>query len=75
MGTDSYDLFIEIGKQYSSSRKDLADTLVHEELEARIIMNRRHRELYYEFIESGNDDVIHEYIQRIVDRFLKIKGI
>ena len=72
--TDTYDLLIEIGKQYSPSRKALADTLIHEELEARIIMNPHHRELYYEFVES-DDDIIHQYIQRIVDRFLKIKGM
>lgn len=71
---DKYELFIEIGKQYSGSRKDLIDTLVHEELEARIIRNRHHRELYCKFFEANDDDIIHTYIQRLVDRFLLIKG-
>jgi len=73
--TDKYKLFIEIGKQYSSSHKDLIDTLVHEELEARIIRNRHHRELYCKFVEANDDDIIHTYIQRLVDRFLLIKGV
>lgn len=72
---DKYELFIEIGKQYSGSHKDLIDTLVHEELEARIIRNRHHRELYCKFVEANDDDIIHTYIQRLVDRFLLIKGV
>ena len=75
MKIDGYELVVEIGKQYSSSRKDLIDTLIHEELEARIIKNSHHRELYCEFVEANDDDTIHAYIQKLVDRFLAIRGI
>lgn len=73
--TDRYELIIEIGKQYSDSRKDLIDTLIHEELEARIIANRHHRDLYYDFLHPIDNDAIHAYIQRIVDRYLAIRRL
>lgn len=74
MQNDRYELVIEIGKQYPGSPKDLVDTLIHEELEARIITNRHHRDLYYGFLHPIDNDAIHAYIQRIVDWYLAIRG-
>ena len=66
---------MEIGKQKLPGSKELADTLLHEELEARIWLNKHSREQYYEFNEAKDETEKHAYIQKVVDRFLKLKGI
>lgn len=66
---------VEIGKQRLPGRRELADTLLHEELEARIWLNKHSREQYYEFNESKDETEKHAYIQKVVDRFIRLKGI
>lgn len=65
---------MDIGKQYSPDKKALIDTLLHEELEARIWLNRHSKELYWE-LNSASDRERHAYIQKIIDRFMELKGI
>lgn len=65
---------IYIGKQSSESKRELIDTLVHEELEARIWLNRHGSEKYWA-LNDADDDKRHEYIYRVVDKFIKIKGL
>ena len=64
----------EIGKQYAPGDKELIDTMLHEELEARIWLNVHGRERYWE-LNGADDDVRHAYIQKIIDRFMRLKGI
>lgn len=65
---------ILIGKQRRPEEAELVDTLVHEELEARIALNRHSRELYYR-LNAASDDERHAYIQKIIDRYVKMRGI
>lgn len=65
---------IYIGKQSSESKRELIDTLVHEELEARIWLNKYGSEKYWA-LNDADDDKRHEYIYRVVDKFIKIKGL
>ena len=63
---------IEIGKQYKPGDEELLDTLIHENLEARIGVNSHSSEKYYE-LNDMTDDERHEYIQRIIDRYVKMR--
>lgn len=62
-----------IGKQKNSSKQELIDTLIHEELEARILLNKHSRELFYE-LKYADDDERHVWIQKIINRYIKLKG-
>lgn len=70
----SRSIVVQIGKQRRPGRSELVDTLVHEELEARIALNRHSRELYYR-LNAASDDERHAYIQKIIDRYGKMKGL
>ena len=64
---------IEIGKQDTHSVEFLTDTIIHEELEARLAMKSRFSEkckdLYY-----GDDVVRHNYINQVIKKYFKLKG-
>ena len=64
---------VEIGKQDSPSAEFLEDTIIHEELEARIALRSMYSQRYRDLYE-GNDEERHRYINKIIDRFFKIKG-
>ena len=64
---------VEIGKQYNSSAEFLEDSILHEELEARIAIRSRYSKRYKELYKS-NDDERHRYINRVIERYFKIKG-
>lgn len=64
---------VEIGKQDNSSAEFLEDTILHEELEARIAIRSRYSKRYKELYKS-NDDERHRYINRVIERYFKIKG-
>lgn len=59
---------IEIGPQKDESDAELRDTILHELLEARIIA--RAGDLY-----AGGDDEIHPYIDRVIAKYVRMKGL
>lgn len=59
---------IEIGPQSNPSRMWLIDTILHEELEARIAL--RAVDLFY-----AGEDVVHARIYRLIARFVRMKGL
>lgn len=63
-----------IGKQARPGSAELADTLLHEELEARIWLNRHGSERYWH-LNSAGDEERHAYIQKVIDRYVRMKGI
>ena len=62
-----------IGKQYRKGTAELIDTLVHEELEARIWLNRHSQERYF-YLNEANEDERHAYIQKTIDKYMRLKG-
>lgn len=64
---------IEIGKQDKSSVEFLEDTIIHEELEARIAMRSIHS-TKYKILYNSNDVIRHEYINGRIKRYFKLKG-
>ena len=65
---------VYIGKQAKPGDAELVDTILHEELEARIWLNRHGSERYWR-LNSAGDDERHAYIQKIIDRYVRMKGI
>lgn len=59
---------IEIGPQKNPSDAELRDTILHEILEARIIV--RAGKLY-----EGGDATVHPYIDRVIAKYVKMKGL
>ena len=64
---------VYIGKQAKPGDAELVDTILHEELEARIRLNRHGSERYWR-LNSAGDDVRHAYIQKIIDRYVRMKA-
>jgi len=64
---------VEIGKQDKSSAEFLEDTILHEELEARIAIRSEYFEKYKK-IYNSNDVDRHQYINKLIKRYFKIKG-
>ncbi|MEG0620546.1 MAG: hypothetical protein RR477_05395 [Raoultibacter sp.] len=65
---------VHIGKQAKPGEAELVDTLLHEELEARIWLDR-HRSDRYWHLNNASDDERHAYIQKIIDRYVKMRDI
>lgn len=65
---------VEIGKQDKDSAEFLLDTIIHEELEARIAIRTEHSKKYTRLYYECSDDERHEYINKLIDRFFKMKG-
>ena len=59
---------IQIGPQAKRGRKFLIDTILHEELEARIALRGG-------YLDDANSFVRHKYIQRVIDKFVRMKEI
>lgn len=70
------DQSIEIGKQRKPGKAELIDTLIHEELEARIVQRAytRHIPKYIKMDKLGERGT-HPYILPRVERFLRLKGL
>ena len=62
---------VEIGPQANESDAFLIDTIVHEELEARIGLRKTKR---YEKLDAAPDRKRHEYINKVISRYFKAKG-
>ena len=65
---------MQIGKQARSGNAELIDSLLHEELEARIALNRHSSEKYWELNSCSNEER-HSYIQKIINKFMSMKGL
>ncbi|MEG0376171.1 MAG: phage minor capsid protein [Raoultibacter sp.] len=66
---------MKIGKQQYPGQKALIDSLLHEELEARLHMKPPILHKYWELTHAETDTELHKYIQRIIDRYVKMKGL
>jgi hypothetical protein len=66
----------EIGKQYYPGDRELVDTLIHEEMEARIWT--RDKPLYARLRKTADDRVLvderHLYIDQVISRYAKLRG-
>jgi hypothetical protein len=66
---------IEIGKQDKQGKAELIDTLLHEELEARIMLKAYNRNsARYKLIGKHQELTTHTYINKVIKRFFRIKG-
>ncbi len=65
---------IQIGKQVKNTRECLIDTLLHEYLEAQIMLNKNSDPFYADLYKSG-DAAIHSYIDDFIESFFKAKGL
>ena len=63
----------EIGKQVKDTKECLIDSILHEELEARILL-RKKNSAYYSKIYNSGDDGIHDHINAVIKRYFKAKG-
>jgi hypothetical protein len=63
---------LKIGKQFSNDPRELFDTLLHEELEARIQLKRTKKHI--SLSKAGTDAVIHPYIDKVIARYNRMKG-
>lgn len=61
-------LEIEIGPQKNASDSELRDSILHEILEARIISRAG-------LLYKGGDTLIHPYIDRVIAKYVKMKGL
>lgn len=59
---------ILIGRQSKQGKRFLIDTLLHEELEARIALREG-------IMDKASETVRHAYIQKIIDRFMRMKEL
>lgn len=60
---------MEIGKQLAEGKENIIDSLLHEELEARLA-----KRLGREAMEKLSDDEIHGYINKTIERYFRMKG-
>lgn len=65
---------IEIGKQVKNTRECLIDSLLHEELEARIIERSYHNKFYTKLMNASETER-HRYIDKVIERFFAGKEI
>ncbi len=65
---------IEIGKQMRDTRECLIDSLLHEELEARIMKHADKNE-FYKHLNETSEKERHKYINKVIKRFFDGKGI
>ena len=63
---------IYIGKQDKDTREFLIDTLLHEELEAKILIMNTNK---YRTLNNLNEDDRHLYINNVIKRYFKMKGL
>lgn len=64
---------MEIGKQVIDSKENLIDSLLHEELEARIGVRAVHSK-FYGNLDKMSDDDRHAYINRVIETMFRLKG-
>lgn len=62
---------IEIGKQQKESKEFLIDTLLHEKLEAKILIVNTKK---YRKLDNMSENKRHEYINKVITRYFIMKG-
>lgn len=62
---------VEIGKQDRSSKEFLLDTILHEELEARILSRNTAK---FSTLNNTSETERHNYINKLIKRFFRVKG-
>ena len=62
---------IYIGKQDKATEEFLIDTLLHEKLEAKILITKTQK---YNKLNSINENERHNYINKVIERYFKMKG-
>ena len=64
---------MEIGKQFKEGKNELIDTLIHEELEARIGL-KADKAVKFSRLENASEARRHKYINAVIERFFAFKG-
>jgi hypothetical protein len=64
---------MEIGKQFKEGKNELIDTLIHEELEARIGL-KADKAVKFSRLENASEAIRHKYINAVIERFFAFKG-
>lgn len=64
---------MEIGKQYVDTKEALLDSIVHEELEARIMIRSNYSKKFQK-LHRASDDERHKYINSVIARYFRIRG-
>lgn len=64
---------MEIGKQYRNTKEALIDTIIHEELEARIMLRSRNSKKF-SILNRTTDAERHKYINRVIKKYFSKKG-
>ncbi len=62
---------IYIGKQDKETKEFLIDTLLHEKLEAKILLTKTSK---YQNLNNLSEEKRHEYINNIIKRYFRMKG-
>ena len=60
-------------KSMEITKEALIDTIVHEELEARIMVRSRYSTKFSK-LNTASDSVRHKYINRVIKKYFKMKG-
>ena len=62
---------IQIGKQDKDTKEFLIDTLLHEKLEAKILITKTDK---YKGLNNMSEIKRHEYINKVIERYFRMKG-
>ena len=62
---------IYIGKQDKETKEFLIDTLLHEKLEAKILLTKTST---YQNLNNLSEEKRHEYINSVIKRYFRMKG-
>lgn len=62
---------IEIGKQQKDSKEFVIDTLLHEKLEAKILITNTKK---YKALDNTSEGNRHKYINEVITRYFRMKG-
>ena len=62
---------ILIGKQDKKTKEYLIDTFLHEKMESKILITKTSK---YKKLNESSDEERHKYIDKVIERFFRIKG-
>ena len=64
---------IEIGKQNKDTKESLIDSIIHEQLEAEIML-KSYSDSFYSELHKASDKKRHEYINKKIKEYFEDKG-